>query len=189
MIQPSSPRRSSACATRPSFSYTSCRSKPKASVRNAIAAWASGYLSAGKMVAMARTLRRAAGLVLDGWERRRVHAATLGHDPRAVLGRRAAGQLAEVAVEVRLVVVAGLGGDLGEARGPAGALEQREHAAEAQDARERLGRQAHLLAEAAREMPPAAAELGAQRAHTERAVGRPQPRERVRDVGPSGLGV
>src|SRR3954469_14626655 len=115
------------------------------------------------MVAMDATLRGLRAGVLDYWERVSARdAAPAGQQAREVLARRAARHRAEVAVEVRLVVVAAGGGDVGEPPGPALALEEVEHPLEAQDAREGLGRQADLLAEAGGEMAPAAAQLGAQ---------------------------
>src|SRR3954469_16808916 len=72
------------------------------------------------------------------------------------LGRRDAGEVAEVAVEVRLVAVAALVGDVGEREV---AFEQPPRALEAQDPRERLGRQAELRPEPRGEVAAAVAEL------------------------------
>src|SRR4051794_39633678 len=88
-----SPCRSSACATLPSsVSWTACFSNPSAVVRNSMAAWASSYLRVGNTVVMPGRLGRVAQRVLDEWE----------------LSRRRMRELAEVAIQVRLVVVAGV---------------------------------------------------------------------------------
>src|SRR3954470_5449559 len=101
------------------------------------------------MVAMHATIRRPGAGVLDDWERASARdPAPAGQQAREVLTRRAARQRPEVAVEMRLVVVAAGGGDVGEPPGAALALEEVQHPLEAQDAREGLGRQADLLAEA-----------------------------------------
>src|SRR5262245_55719147 len=75
----------------------------------------------------AATVRPRGTRVLDEWELRVGDAAGVRQEPRLELAGREAGELAEVAVEVRLVVVAAGERDLGEAPSPAdrprGALE------------------------------------------------------------------
>src|SRR5262245_33557825 len=74
------------------------------------------------------------------------------------LGRRRTGELAEVAVEVRLVVVAAVVGDLGPAVRIL-APQPPDDAIEAQDPGQQLRRHADLLAELRAQVPPAPAEL------------------------------
>src|SRR3954454_1677532 len=72
------------------------------------------------------------------------------------LGRRDAGEVTEVAVEMGLVVVAARVGDIGQRRA---ALARAPRLLEAQDAGQRLGRQAELGLEARGEVAAAVAEL------------------------------
>src|SRR3954470_18778523 len=106
----------------------------------------------------------AGGAVLDECDQ-----AAVGDARREQLGRRDAREVAEVAVEVRLVVVAARVGDVGER---AAGLEQPPGAREAQDAAQRLGRQAELLAERRREVAAAVAERAGEVADAGPAVGR-----------------
>src|SRR4051812_23170309 len=153
-----SPWRSSAWATLPSSSsWIACFSKPSAVVRNSIAAWASSYLRVGKTVTMACRLDRARDLVLDEWELR---------------GRRVR-ELAEVAVQVGLVVVAGLERDPAERR-PGGRGDQLARALETQDASVGLGRHADRVGEAARQVAAAPAQVAGQLADRRAPVGRHQ---------------
>jgi hypothetical protein len=95
--------------------------------------------------------------------------------PAPQVGVRARpGQLAELAVEVRLVVVPAAKRDLGE---PAAVVtaEQRHRPAKSQNARGGLGRRPDLLAEAGRQVPPAASQLLGQAADRQPASGFPQP--------------
>src|SRR3954468_23533743 len=80
--------------------------------------------------------------------------AAVGQPGGHELGGRAAGELAEVAVEVRLVVVAAVERDLGQ-RAAARTHELACRVAEAQDAGERLRREADRPAEARGEVAPA----------------------------------
>src|SRR5918999_31008 len=158
---------SSACATVPSsFSVMWWRSRPNAFTRKSIAAFASWYRRVGMI--MARKLRGHRGDVLDGCDQ--------------VLGRRPAGELLEVAVEVRLVVVAAVERRIDQAGARAEPLDG---ALEAQQPRERLGRQPELPAERRREVAPAPAQLVGERADRNRPVGLvqspPRPLERGRD--------
>src|SRR5215211_7045041 len=83
-------------------------------------------------------------------------AEPLGHQPRLHLAGREPDVGAEVAMQMRLVVVAAFGGDL---RPPAAALHAQavQRVVEADHPRGRLGRDADLLAEAAAEVAAAAA--------------------------------
>src|SRR3954471_14905662 len=114
---------------------------------------------------MAVTLRRGGGVVLDEWDLE----ARRGREPaRDILARRRAREVAEVAVEVRLVVVAAVLRD----RGPRLAgLHQLHRAVEAQDPRDGLRRQPDLLAKARGEVAAAAAEFARQRLDPELPVG------------------
>src|SRR5579862_3146860 len=86
------------------------------------------------------------------------HTEPVREQPRDELARCGARQLAELAVHVRLVVVAAALGDLGEPAASV-ALEQPHRALEADQPRSGLGRRPDLLAEAPDQMPPAAPEL------------------------------
>jgi hypothetical protein len=100
-----------------------------------------------------RNLRPRCASVLDGWELRRGlrPAASVGdaagvrqqHCPE--LGRREAGELAEVTVEVGLVVVAALERDLGEARRRAGRLSEEGLAPSKRAARPKRKRRASVF--------------------------------------------
>src|SRR5258705_2114275 len=105
---------------------------------------------------MATKLRGRRGGVLDGWDLRRRHTAARGQPARQELRGRRPGEGAEVAVEVRLVVVAAVEREVAEA---AAGVERRDRALEAQDARERLRGQPDLGAEARGEVAAAPAHL------------------------------
>src|SRR6476620_7963089 len=104
---------------------------------------------------MASCCRAGALVVLEGWK--------IAEPERL---RRAAREGGDVAVQVRLVVVAARGGDLGDG-GRRGAgrwwrLEQAARPLEADDARGQLRRQAVLGGEAARQMLPRPADRARQ---------------------------
>src|SRR5688500_14185048 len=88
-----------------------------------------------------------------------------GCDP--VLGRGHAREGAEVAVEVRLVVVATVERDVDQVRADSQPLER---PLEAQQPRERLRRHAQLAVDGRREMPAAPADLVRQLADGDRVV-------------------
>ena len=106
---------------------------------------------------------------------------------RRELARGAAGITPEIAVEVRLVVIAAGDGEIGPALRVrrADALDRM---GEAQDAGDRLGAQAHLGVEALDQGLAAAGEIAAERADRARAVACVQARERpgnIRRHGPA----
>ena len=103
---------------------------------------------------MAAKLRRACALVLDVCDLACRHARPAGQDARGVRGRRRAGELAEVAVEVRLVGVPARVGDVGQALARVRAQRPR-HAVEAQDPGDGLRRKPDLGVKPRREMAPA----------------------------------
>src|SRR5215208_6438665 len=155
-----SPWRSSAWATLPSSSsWTAFLSKPRAVVRNSIAARASSYLRVGKTVTMPCRLGGARRLVLDEWE---------------LVGRRVR-ELPEVAAQVGLVVVAGVERDVAERRAAA-LRDQLASALEAQDPRVGLGRHADRVGKAAGEVAAAPAQVLGQRADRRAAAGLDQAR-------------
>src|SRR3954452_6041529 len=112
--------------------------------------------------------------VLDGCELPVRDAAAVREATRQVVGRRCAGERAEVAVEVRLVVVAAVLRDLRETRAVV-ALQARQSMLEAEHPGEGLGGHAEVLAKLEREVARAAADLGRERAYRRASVGRAQP--------------
>src|SRR6266516_523235 len=195
------PSSSWTCVTRPSPSvYRSCSRKPKAFVSQSAAAPMSSYESMGTIVGsrsvtatavsccMQASFRagqycRQASLVLDECD-----LCLSGGDGaarqalREELGRRRSRELAEVAVEMRLVVVAAVVGDLGPALLGL-AAEQAKRPVEAEDASDRLRRQADLPAELRRKVAAAASELARERADLDPAGGLLQPLPGTHDVG------
>src|ERR687897_2775742 len=109
-------------------------------------------------------------------------ALTAGQAAVQELGGGDAGELAKVPVQVRLVVVAALLRDLGQA-GAVAALEALEDAAETKDARHHLRRQADLLAELGDQVLAAASQLAGERADLEPAAILAQPLPRPRHAG------
>ena len=101
-------------------SCTAVRSKPKARSSQSMAAWASWYCSIGKM-SMPLTIGARGARVLDECEmgasltRVRDEPEAVRQPAGHVITRSRAGELAKVAVEVRLVEVAAVGGYVGEA--------------------------------------------------------------------------
>src|ERR1700730_11194589 len=91
---------------------------------------------------LARRVRLRAAPVLDGFDSGR--DAARGQAGGKELARRAVGELAEVAVEVRLVEVAAVVGELGPAQLVC-LTEPADDAVEADHARDRLRRQPDLL--------------------------------------------
>src|SRR5919197_5552087 len=96
------------------------------------------------MFCMHRRLRSRGGAVLDGID---AHAAALRKAPGQVLAGSGAGEVAEVTVQVGLVVVAAFVGDLRETRRLDVQQELRD-AVESHDPADRLRRQSDLLPEA-----------------------------------------
>src|SRR5687768_3378828 len=90
------------------------------------------------------------------------HAGTIGQAPSKVLGWRASRELPEVAVEVRLVVVAALMGDRGQPRS-AVALEQADRTLKAEYARQGLRRHPDFLAELGCEVSAARPDFSGER--------------------------
>ena len=118
---------------------------------------------------------------MDVWE-------PLGHDAGAV-GQQAAdevgggrsGEGAKVAVQVRLVAVAAVVGELGQPGALLGA-QGRCHPLEAHDPPDGLRPEADLRREAGGQVAPAPAGLRRQRAHADRAAARLEPGPRVLDL-------
>src|SRR5918911_2288390 len=138
--------------------------KPKARLRNSIAASPSSYRRYGTICCLMR--RRLCGR------------------DEAVLEKRfgrAAGEGAELADQVRLVVVPGLARDARPVR-RLRALDERPCAVEAGDARERLRRHADLLAEARGQALAAPAERLREVTHACRAAGRDERPPRAVDL-------
>src|SRR3954451_23447492 len=105
---------------------------------------------------MSASVCAAAPAVLDGCD---LAAKAAARKPRGhQLERRAAGELAEVAVQVRLVVVAAVQRDLAQ-RWPVRARQLARRVAEAQNASVDLRRQADLLLEARGQVAAAPARL------------------------------
>ena len=95
--------------------------------------------------------------------------AAARQQPCGELGRRCAGELPEVAVEVCLVEVPALEGDLSERFSVPGP-QHVDGFAEPDDAGERLRPESDMLAEARREVPTASADLLRQRTDANRTV-------------------
>src|SRR5215470_18845086 len=90
--------------------------------------------------------------VLEGFYRLvQLEYAALRDPAPQEIARRAPGQLPEIAIEMRLVVVAGAAGQLGPAD-LLPAVEPADHPMKADDARQGLGRHSDLLAEARDQM-------------------------------------
>lgn len=109
--------------------------------------------------------------------------AALGNEPPDEVARGAAGELAKLAVEMRLVRIAGGVGNVAPARRHV--LDLLADVLEAQQSPDGLGRQSHLALKAIAQVAPAAAQLGGQRLHADRTVAGAQalPRPRHRRVG------
>src|SRR4051794_29930469 len=129
-----------------------------------------------------RRLRGARWRVLYGSELLGCHTTAVRQAPREVVGGRRAGERAEVAVEVRLVVVAAVLGDLGEARAVV-LLQPGERMLEAEHASERLRCHAEVLAELERQVARAASHLACERPDGDAAVRRAQPLPRPHQAG------
>ena len=111
--------------------------------------------------------------------RRRTQARRAAGSPRT--RRCGPGQAAELAVEMGLVVVAAVGGDLGEAAAVVVA-EAIDSSLEADQRGNRLGRQPDLLAKPRRQVAVTAAQLGCQCTDLEAPTGVAQPPARPGDV-------
>src|SRR5580693_3511318 len=92
------------------------------------------------------TVRAARRSVLDKWDSVAHDPAVSGQQPGYEVRRGGSRELAEVAVQMRLVGVAAVVGEVGPAGW--GTLDTPAHAAEADQTRHGLGRETDLLAEA-----------------------------------------
>src|SRR5579863_8857963 len=109
-------------------------------------------------------------------------AEPVRQQPRAERARARPGEVAELAIEVRLVVVAAVLRDLGKAAAVV-AAEQADRSLEAHQPGDGLWRRPDLFAKPCAEMPRAAAELARERGDRDAAIGLAHPPPRAHRVG------